>query len=91
MIRALELLYALGVLDDDCCLVRPLGVQIAEFPVEPQLAKMLLSSFEVSILPSPPPLTASLKKSVQCCPLLRSCNLSVDTICHALSALVRLF
>lgn len=45
LIRALELLYLLGAIDDNCQLVEPLGTQIAEFPVEPTLAKVLLSSF----------------------------------------------
>lgn len=42
--NALELLYALGALDDDCRLTEPFGVTIAEFPIEPCLAKMLLAS-----------------------------------------------
>ncbi|XP_046842076.1 probable ATP-dependent RNA helicase DHX35 isoform X1 [Xenia sp. Carnegie-2017] len=46
MIRALELLYALEALDDDGCLTTPLGVNMAEFPLEPNLAKMLLVSGE---------------------------------------------
>jgi HrpA-like RNA helicase len=31
-------------LDDDGCLTSPLGVNMAEFPLEPMLAKMLLVS-----------------------------------------------
>lgn len=31
-------------LDDDGCLTTPLGVNMAEFPLEPNLAKMLLVS-----------------------------------------------
>lgn len=46
LIRALELLYSLGAIDDNCQLAEPLGTQIAEFPVEPTLAKVLLSSFQ---------------------------------------------
>lgn len=46
LIRALELLYSLGAIDDNCQLMEPLGTQIAEFPVEPTLAKVLLSSFQ---------------------------------------------
>lgn len=42
--RALEVLYALGAVDDDAKLAEPLGVQLAEFPLEPMLAKFLLSS-----------------------------------------------
>lgn len=46
LIRALEVLYSLGAIDDQCKLVEPLGTQIAEFPVEPPLAKILLASFQ---------------------------------------------
>lgn len=42
--RALEVLYALGALDEDAKLAEPLGLQLAEFPLEPMLAKFLLSS-----------------------------------------------
>ncbi|RLN69110.1 hypothetical protein BBP00_00000552 [Phytophthora kernoviae] len=45
LIRALELLFSLGAVDTDCRLVDPLGTQMAEFPVDPALAKVLLSSF----------------------------------------------
>ncbi|DAZ95322.1 TPA: hypothetical protein N0F65_002429 [Lagenidium giganteum] len=44
LIRAMEVLYSLGAVDDNCQLIEPLGTQMAEFPVEPQLAKMLLWS-----------------------------------------------
>ena len=44
MVRGLELLYALGAIDDDSKLTDPLGVQIAEFPLDPMMAKMLLNS-----------------------------------------------
>ncbi|UYV76092.1 DHX35 [Cordylochernes scorpioides] len=59
MVAALELLYALGVshhtsslltlaavlaLDDNGTLTSPLGDQMAEFPLEPRFAKMLLAS-----------------------------------------------
>ncbi|KAJ7546775.1 hypothetical protein O6H91_08G054000 [Diphasiastrum complanatum] len=44
MVRALELLYAIGVLDSDAKLTSPLGLQIAELPLEPMVAKMLLAS-----------------------------------------------
>ena len=46
MVRALELLHALGAIDSDSKLTTPLGVQIAEFPLEPTMAKMLLCSGE---------------------------------------------
>ncbi|KAI3407237.1 RNA helicase [Psidium guajava] len=44
MIRALEVLYSLGVLDDDAKLTAPLGFQIAEIPLDPMISKMILSS-----------------------------------------------
>lgn len=44
MIRSLELLYALGALDESCQLTQPLGMAMAEFPVEPCLAKFLVSA-----------------------------------------------
>ncbi|KAJ8761085.1 hypothetical protein K2173_000764 [Erythroxylum novogranatense] len=44
MIRALEVLYSLGVLDDDAKLTSPVGFQVAEIPLEPMISKMILSS-----------------------------------------------
>eukprot|EP01128_Nolandella_sp_AFSM9_P005869 TRINITY_DN292_c0_g1_i3.p1 TRINITY_DN292_c0_g1~~TRINITY_DN292_c0_g1_i3.p1 ORF type:complete len:691 (-),score=79.54 TRINITY_DN292_c0_g1_i3:171-2243(-) len=44
MMRALELLYAVGALDDAAKLTEPLGSRMAEFPLDPQLSKMLVSS-----------------------------------------------
>ena len=44
IIRAMELLYALGAVDDYAKLSRPLGVRMAELSVEPMMAKVLLSS-----------------------------------------------
>lgn len=46
MIRALELLYSLKALDDVGRLTMPLGMQLAEFPIDPMLGKILLSSGE---------------------------------------------
>jgi HrpA-like RNA helicase len=40
MVRALELLYALGALDEQCKLT-PVGIKLAEFPIEPAFAKMV--------------------------------------------------
>lgn len=45
MMRALELLNYLGALDDDGNLTN-LGHKMSELPVDPQLAKMLLTSPE---------------------------------------------
>ncbi|KAG7157527.1 ATP-dependent RNA helicase DHX35-like, partial [Homarus americanus] len=41
---ALDELYALGALTEEGTLTKPLGQQMAEFPLSPQLAKMLLVS-----------------------------------------------
>jgi ATP-dependent RNA helicase DDX35 len=46
MIYSLELLYSLGAIDDNCKLTR-IGEQMAEMPIEPRLAKSLLSSFDL--------------------------------------------
>jgi pre-mRNA-splicing factor ATP-dependent RNA helicase DHX15/PRP43 len=43
LMRALELLNYLGALDDDGNMT-PLGSIMADFPVDPQLAKMLITS-----------------------------------------------
>ncbi|EDQ87046.1 uncharacterized protein MONBRDRAFT_33607 [Monosiga brevicollis MX1] len=45
LMRALELLNYLGALDDDGELT-PLGSQMSEFPLDPQLSKMLIASTE---------------------------------------------
>eukprot|EP01051_Picozoa_sp_SAG22_P018022 SAG22_NODE_2923_length_2101_cov_1.214286_2_plen_179_part_00 len=42
--RALELLFALGAVDESGALTEPIGVRMAELPVEPMLARMLLAS-----------------------------------------------
>lgn len=44
MIKALELLYSLGALDEYAKLTKPLGMQMAELAVEPMMAKTLLSA-----------------------------------------------
>lgn len=46
MLTALESLYALSALDDEGLLTR-LGRKMADFPMEPQTAKMLISSIEL--------------------------------------------
>jgi ATP-dependent RNA helicase DDX35 len=46
IITALDLLYALGGIDDCGALTQPLGLQMAEFPLHPMFAKMLLVSNE---------------------------------------------
>lgn len=45
MIYSLELLYSLGALDGDCKLT-PAGEKMAEMPLDPRMAKSLLSSWE---------------------------------------------
>lgn len=47
MVRALELLFALGIIDRAAKLTRPLGTQAAEVPLEPMLAKTLLEASEL--------------------------------------------
>ncbi|KAK3946365.1 P-loop containing nucleoside triphosphate hydrolase protein [Diplogelasinospora grovesii] len=47
MLTALEELYALGALDDEGLLTR-LGRKMADFPMEPTLAKVLIASAELS-------------------------------------------
>ncbi|KAJ0082835.1 hypothetical protein Patl1_10588 [Pistacia atlantica] len=47
MVRALEVLYSLGVLDDDAKLTSPTGFQVAEIPLDPMISKMILASNEL--------------------------------------------
>ncbi|KAI9197824.1 hypothetical protein LWI28_005236 [Acer negundo] len=47
MIRAVEVLYSLGVIDDDAKLTSPTGFQVAEIPLDPMISKMILSSSEL--------------------------------------------
>ena len=44
LLRGLELLFALGAIDEECKLTSPLGNQMAEFPLSPMFAKMLLEA-----------------------------------------------
>ncbi|KAA8903152.1 P-loop containing nucleoside triphosphate hydrolase protein [Sphaerosporella brunnea] len=44
VVRALELLYSLGALDEYARLTRPLGLQMAELPLDPMLSRTLLAS-----------------------------------------------
>jgi ATP-dependent RNA helicase DDX35 len=44
VIRALELLYSLGAVDDYAKLTKPLGLRMAELSVEPMMGKVLLSA-----------------------------------------------
>lgn len=44
MLRATELLFSLGALDEYAKLTKPLGMRMAELAVEPMMAKTLLSS-----------------------------------------------
>lgn len=45
--RALEVLFSLGALDDGARLTRPTGVMLADLPLEPMLGKALLCSGEM--------------------------------------------
>lgn len=47
MLAALEILYALGALDDQGALTKPLGYALAEMPISPMMAKMLYMSGEM--------------------------------------------
>mmetsp|Transcript_52395 Transcript_52395/g.87094 ORF Transcript_52395/g.87094 Transcript_52395/m.87094 type:complete len:700 (+) Transcript_52395:62-2161(+) len=47
MARALEVLYALGGIDNYCKLTKPLGERMAEMPLSPMLAEMLLKSADI--------------------------------------------
>ncbi|KAM0841759.1 hypothetical protein ACQ4PT_058806 [Festuca glaucescens] len=44
MIRALEILFSLGILDEDAKLTVPVGFQVAEMPLDPMISKMILSA-----------------------------------------------
>lgn len=44
MVKAVELLYSLGALDEYAKLTKPLGTRMAELAVEPMMAKTLLSA-----------------------------------------------
>nr|ACY66873.1 P10Sh95F04 [Saccharum hybrid cultivar R570] len=46
MIRALEVLFSLGILDEDAKLTVPTGFQVAEIPLDPLISKMILSANE---------------------------------------------
>jgi ATP-dependent RNA helicase DDX35 len=50
VMRALELLYSLGALDDYAKLSKPVGVRMAELPVEPMMAKVLLQASQFGCL-----------------------------------------
>lgn len=50
LVRALELLYALGALDDNGHLTLDLGMKMAEMPLDPMMAKIVgsIRSLEIS-------------------------------------------
>lgn len=50
--RALELLHALGALDEEGQLTHPLGTNLAKLPVEPTLGKVLLAATEMGCVAS---------------------------------------
>lgn len=47
MIRAVEVLYSLGVMDDDAKLTSPTGFQVAEIPLDPMISKMMIASSQL--------------------------------------------
>ena len=51
IIRALDHLFALGALDEDARLSKPLGTRMAELALEPMLAKALLEAPKFGCLP----------------------------------------
>ena len=51
IVRAFELLYALGAVDDYAKLTQPLGSRMAELSLPPMMAKTLLSASSYSCLP----------------------------------------
>nr|KAJ0186082.1 hypothetical protein LSAT_V11C900459930 [Lactuca sativa] len=50
MVRSLEVLYSLGVLDDDAKLTSPVGFQVAELPLDPMVSKMIIASYKLECL-----------------------------------------
>lgn len=49
MLSAIEVLYALGAIDKKGQLTNPLGVNMAEIPLRPSLAKTLCISGKINI------------------------------------------
>ncbi|XP_067943548.1 probable ATP-dependent RNA helicase DHX35 isoform X2 [Watersipora subatra] len=47
MLQAVELLYALGALDNRCALTQPNGERLAEMPLHPMFGRMLLASADM--------------------------------------------
>lgn len=66
LMRALELLNYLAALDDDGNLT-DLGAVMAEFPLDPQLAKMLISSCTHNCSNEILSITAMLSGEILCC------------------------
>ncbi|MGH0164759.1 UNVERIFIED_CONTAM: hypothetical protein FKN15_047917 [Acipenser sinensis] len=68
MVQALELLLALGGLDEHGRLTEPLGMRMAEFPLIPMFAKMLLESEsqELAVVPGALPQLQRAAKSSSC-------------------------
>ncbi|PRP85251.1 putative ATP-dependent RNA helicase DHX35 isoform 1 [Planoprotostelium fungivorum] len=53
LIRSLEILYSLGALDNDAKLTTPVGTTMAEFPVDPYMAKIVSSVYNPPLLTLP--------------------------------------
>ena len=79
--RALELLNYLGALDDDGELTE-LGSMMAEFPLDPQLAKMVIASADYSCCNEILSITAMLSgnRVGYCTPLYGHSNRALYTI-----------
>ena len=69
LMRALELLNYLGALDDNGDLTS-LGSMMAEFPLDPQLAKMVIASCEHNCSNEILSITAMLSGNVKCTSIL---------------------
>ncbi|KAL7595918.1 hypothetical protein Lser_V15G30978 [Lactuca serriola] len=50
MVRCLEVLYSLGILDDDAKLTSPVGFQVTELPLDPMVSKMIIASYKLECL-----------------------------------------
>ena len=84
LMRALELLNYLGALDDNGDLTS-LGSMMAEFPLDPQLAKMVIASCEHNCSNEILSVTAMLSGNAKCISILTlitSHGIIQCTLCH---------
>lgn len=76
LMRALELLNYLGAIDDDGGMTE-IGEMMAEFPLDPQLSKMLITAPQHSCVPGRPPLCRYMHALHACWPHTRLCCVRV--------------